>query len=277
MLKPQRAQPLSAGLLVLLLAGCATLASAPVSDTGAIPLWKDFSDKPRGYLPAQAIGAEAYLAPPPARGSAREVGDLEVYSATRALEGSDRWRQAQSDANADGPTAPKALDCALGTSLDPAKQPVLLRMLARASTDSDNLSRSAKVKFARKRPFLIKDGPICVAREQWLIDQGSYPSGHAATGWVWGLILSELAPDRAEVLMSRARSFGESRVVCGVHYVSDIEAGRVVASATVARLHANPVFKADLETARAELTAARASTPAPSTCAARNALDAPAF
>jgi acid phosphatase (class A) len=271
---PIRAPILAAVALLLGATGCATMAPAPVSETAAIPLWKDFSDKPRGYLPVQPIGAEAYLAPPPARGSARETGDLDVYSATRALEGSDRWRQAQGDADADGPTAPKALDCALGTSLDPAKQSILMRLLARATSDSDNLARSAKVKYARKRPFLIKDGPICVAREQWLIDQGSYPSGHAATGWVWGLILSELAPDRAGALMSRARSYGESRVVCGVHYVSDIEAGRVVASATVARLHADPVFRADLETAHAELAAARASTPAPATCGVR---DAPAF
>ncbi len=257
--------------------GCATLAPAPSSDTASIPLWKDFSDKPRGYLPAQTVGAEAYLAPPPARGSARETGDLEVYSATRALEGSDRWRLAQSDANAESPAAPKAFECALGTTLDVAKQPILIRMLVRASTDGDNLSRSATLKSARPRPFLVKEGAICIAREQWLIDQGAYPSGHAATGWTWGLILSELAPDRSEALMSRARSFGDSRVVCGVHYVTDIEAGRAVASATVARLHSDPAFRADLETARAELAAARASTPAPATCGARNALDAPAF
>jgi len=270
--------PILAVVAVLLGAsGCATMAPAPISDTAAIPLWKDFSDKPRGYLPAQAIGAEAYLAPPPARGSARDLGDLEVYSATRALEGSDRWRQAQSDANAESPAAPKAFDCALGTSLDVAKQPILIRMLLRASTDGDNLSRSAKAKYARPRPFLVKDGPICIAREQWLIDQGAYPSGHAATGWTWGLILAELAPDRSEALMSRARSFGESRVVCGVHYASDVQAGREVAAATLARLHSDPVFKADLATARAELAAARASAPAPSSCAARDALDAPAY
>lgn len=268
---------LSALALLLGAAGCATLAPAPVSDTATIPLWKDFSDKPRGYLPVQAVGAEAYLAPPPARGSARDLGDLDVYAATRALEGTDRWRLAQSDANGESPAAPKAFDCALGTSLDVAKQPILIRMLMRASTDGDNLSRSAKVKFARPRPFLVKEGPICVARESWLVEQGAYPSGHAATGWTWGLILSELAPDRTEALMSRARSFGESRVVCGVHYVSDIEAGRAVASVTLARLRSDPAFIADLAKARAELAAARASTPAPANCPARNALDAPAF
>ena len=41
-------------------AGCATV--APVSDTATIPLWHNFADKPRGYLPPQAVGAEAYLA-----------------------------------------------------------------------------------------------------------------------------------------------------------------------------------------------------------------------
>jgi acid phosphatase (class A) len=272
-----QAPALAAIALLLGATGCATMTPAGVSDTASIPLWKDFSDKPRGYLSAQAIGAEAYLAPPPTRGSTRDLGDLEVFTATRALEGTPRWRLAQSDANAESPAAPKAFDCALGTSLDVAKQPILIRMLLRASTDGDHLSRSAKVKYARPRPFLVKDGPICIAREQWLVDQGAYPSGHAATGWTWGLILSELAPDRSEALMSRARSFGDSRVICGVHYVTDVEAGRAVASATLARLHSDPAFKADLEVARAELAAARASTAAPATCAARNALDAPVF
>lgn len=262
---------------LLVLTGCATTGPSPSPGTAAIPLWRNFADKPKGYLPPQALGAEAYLAPPPAVDGTRDRADMEIYAATRRLKDSPRWTQAQADADAESPAAPKAFDCALGTSLDVAKQPILIRMLLRASTDGDNLSRSAKAKYARPRPFLVKEGPICIAREQWLIDQGAYPSGHAATGWTWGLILSELAPDRAEALMSRARSFGESRVVCGVHYVSDIEAGRDVAAATLARLHSNPVFQADLETARAELAAARASTPAPTTCAARDALDAPAF
>lgn len=256
-------------------AGCATV--APVSDTATIPLWHNFADKPRGYLPPQAVGAEAYLAPPPAADSTRDRADMEIYAATRALKDSPRWRQAQADADAESPAAPKAFDCALGTSLDVAKQPILVRLLLRASTDSDNLSRSAKVAFARKRPFLRAQGEICIAREQWLIDQGAYPSGHSATGWLWGLILTELAPDRAAPLMSRARSFGESRVVCGVHYASDVEAGRAVASASLARLRSDPAFVADLAVARRELAAARASTPAPTSCPARNALDAPAY
>jgi acid phosphatase (class A) len=55
----------------------------------------------------------------------------------------------------------------------------------------------------------------------------------------------------------RARSIGESRIVCGVHYLSDIEAGRDAGAALVARLHASPEFRADLDKARGEIQAAR--------------------
>ena len=260
---------------LLVLTGCATV--APSSDTAAIPLWRNFADKPRGYLAPQAAGAEAYLAPPPALDSTRDRADMEIYAATRRLKDTPRWAQARSDADAESPAAPKAFDCALGVSLDVARQPILIRLLLRASTDSDNLSRTAKAAFARKRPFLRAEGEICVAREQWLIDQASYPSGHAATGWLWGLILTELAPDRSAQLMSRARAFGESRVVCGVHYASDVEAGRDVAAASLARLRTDAAFMADLAVARRELAAARASGPAPASCPARDALDRPVY
>ena len=50
-----------------------------------------------------------------------------------------------------------------------------------------------------------------------------------------------------------------------MHYASDIEAGRTLASAMVARLHGDPQFQADMKKARSEI--ARAKT-APSGCAA---------
>jgi acid phosphatase (class A) len=70
-------------------------------------------------------------------------------------------------------------------------------------------------------------------------------------------VLAELAPDRATEILMRARSIGESRIVCGVHYVSDIQAGRDAGAVLVARLHADPAFQADLVKARDEIKAAR--------------------
>ncbi len=272
-------------LLIVLLAGCASLGPAPdfskvdASDTAAIPLWKNFADKPPSYLAAGvAPTAEDYLAPPPAPDSPRGQADLAIYRATRALAGTPRWSLAQRDADNETPAGiPKAFSCPLGVELDINREPILLRMLMRASDDSDDAARTAKEHYARKRPFLVEDGPICIAREDWLVQQGSYPSGHAAAGWMWALILSELAPDRAEALMVRGRAFGDSRVVCGVHYPSDIEAGREVAVATLSRLRTDPAFEADLRTARAELARARQSGPKPASCDPQSGLDKPVY
>ena len=97
-----------------------------------------------------------------------------------------------------------------------------------------------------------------------------YPSGHVTWGWTVGLILAELAPDRAEPILSRARAFGESRLVCGVHNLSAVEAGRTNGSIVVAALHGREDFRKDLEIARKEVAAARKAGPAPdtATCAA---------
>ena len=51
----------------------------------------------------------------------------------------------------------------------------------------------------------------------------------------------------------------------GVHYQSDVEAGRMLGAAMVAEEHADPAFRADLAAARAELAKART---APAACPA---------
>lgn len=87
------------------------------------------------------------------------------------------------------------------------------------------------------------------------------------------LILSELVPDRTDAILARGRDFGQSRVVCDVHWQSDVEAGRVIAAGTVARLHAEAAFVADMAAARSEIEAARASQQPPEAdvCAAEDA------
>src|ERR1035437_3907945 len=77
-------------------------------------------------------------------------------------------------------------------------------------------------------------------------------------GWAWALILSEIAPEQADAILARGRAFGQSRVICNVHWQSDVMEGRIMGAATVARLHADPTFRADLEAARKELAAVRA-------------------
>ena len=58
--------------------------------------------------------------------------------------------------------------------------------------------------------------------------------------------------------LARGRAFTNSRVMCNVHWLSDTEEGRTMASAVVAKLQSNPDFQADVEAAKAEVAAARA-------------------
>ena len=115
-----------------------------------------------------------------------------------------------------------------------------------------------KDQYQRTRPFMVNKEPTCTPDEEaHLTKDGSYPSGHTAIGWAWALILSEVAPDRADAIFARGRAFGESRVICNVHWNSDVVEGRLVGAAAVARLHSDPAFRAEMKAAKAELAAVR--------------------
>ena len=105
-----------------------------------------------------------------------------------------------------------------------------------------------------------------------LATYGAYPSGRAAVGWAWALVLAEVAPERTDALVARGRAFGQSRVVCGYHWQSDVDAGREVGAAVVARLHADATSRAQLDHAKREVADARAAArPRPLACDAEAA------
>jgi len=207
-----------------------------------------------GYLPAHDVpDAAVLLGPPPADGSGTKIGDEETFRKTRELEGTPRWALAATDAEYGPAALLRVFSCAAGRALSPDRLPTLSHMLARALEDSSAATQHAKKLYQRPRPFLDHEGPVCVLKDQRLVASYSYPSGHSAAGWMAGLILAALLPDHAADLLARARSYGESRVVCGVHYESDVQAGRMTAAAVFAALESNPAFRADLATARREL------------------------
>ena len=67
---------------------------------------------------------------------------------------------------------------------------------------------------------------------------------------------AEIVPARTDAILRRGLDFGESRVICGFHYQSDVDSGRILGAAALARLHADPGFRRDLENARRELARA---------------------
>jgi len=213
-----------------------------------------------GYLKSEALpNSLALIPPPPAEGSAALALDEDVSRKSLSLRGTPRWELAIEDANLMFPVAAGTFSCALGIPIREKDTPRLYILLRRTLADAGLSTYTAKNNYQRKRPFMKNNEPTCTPDEEaHLMKDGSYPSGHTAIGWAWALILTEIAPDRADAILARGRAFGESRNVCNVHWHSDVVEGRFMGAAAVARLHADPSFRAEIEAAKAELAAVRA-------------------
>lgn len=195
---------------------------------------------------------------PPQAGSADEALDRAKAEATFALKDTPRWRLAAMDADLHFTAAASVFSCALGVPISESTTPSLYVLLRRSLTDAGLSTYRAKNHYQRQRPFMTNGKAICTPNDiEGLRKDGSYPSGHTAVGWAWALILSEIAPERRDQLLARGLAYGQSRSICNVHWFSDVEAGRLMGSATVSQLHANPVFRADLRAARKEVAVLR--------------------
>ncbi|WP_442678087.1 acid phosphatase [Sphingomonas sp. ASY06-1R] len=247
-------------VLGLLAIGGAAIAAAPVP----------------GYLNG-VFDLTTIVPPAPVKGDIRYAADRKMFKATRAMLDTPRGRLATDDVPSSVIAVEKDFSCAAGVAISPDATPATHRLLAAANADTARANNAAKDHWKRLRPFLIDKGPTCESKEE-LAKSYDYPSGHATRGWTFGLILSEAEPDRAHAILVRARAYGESRIVCGAHNMSAIEAGRTGASATMQAIRATAAYQADLAVARRELAAARANpanAPDAASCSAEAALATP--
>jgi acid phosphatase (class A) len=256
-------RPTLLALVLAGLAGCSAIDTRPEA-TAAAPASPEqvpeiMPGVLQGYLPNEdQLDSQAFVLPAPTEDSARQMLDTAWSEKMLPLRGSARWNLAIRDADLGFPAAARTFSCALGIPVTETDTPALYRLLRRTLADLGLATYSAKNAYQRERPFMVNGAPVCTPDEEdKLRKDGSYPSGHTAVGWGWALILSELAPDRAEAILARGRAFGESRNVCNVHWYSDVVAGRVVGSAAVARLQANGAFLAAKEAAHADIERAR--------------------
>jgi acid phosphatase (class A) len=229
---------------------------------------------PTGYLGGATLDVTQVLPPAPVKGDIRYETDRKVFRATRRLEGSARWRLATDDVPASIADVMADFSCAAGITLSPVATPATFRLLTQANVDTGRATNAAKDVYKRQRPLVIDKGPICETDRESLAKSYDYPSGHTTRGWTFGLVLSDLLPERTTPLLVRARAYGESRIVCGAHNLSAIEAGRLSATTTMQAVRATPGYQTDVAAARAELAAARVNAPTPDAgqCSAETAL-----
>lgn len=204
------------------------------------------------YTTEEAPRLENVLPGPPAYNSTRYQDDCAMYQWGKSVRNTERGEVAIEDAGINASYFMKRFSPAMGIDLTPEAFPHLFRLLSRAHLTEQQAGASAKRHFARVRPYQQFCEPSAVPQAENPTDYTSYPSGHTHASWLVGMILTVIAPEHTEEIMKTAYELGQSRVIVGFHYQSDIEAGRVAGSITFARLCAEEEFQTMMEQAAKE-------------------------
>jgi len=207
------------------------------------------------YLEESEVANSLNLLPaPPSAESILFLYDKARYDWGKLQRNTERGDQAVQDARVDGKGVPMAFSEAFGINITTELTPEINKLVINMREDAGDLAtRHAKKHYMRIRPFSFFNEPTCNPEQQKeLSTNGSYPSGHTSIGWATALVLAEINPDRQNEILIRGFEMGQSRVICGYHFQSDVDAARIVGSAVVARLHANDDFMAQLKKAKDE-------------------------
>ena len=152
------------------------------------------------------------------------------------------------------------LDCIIrefsepfGLTISKEETPEIYKVMRDGTATCDSICTLPKRYYMRKRPFMrFHEQTLTPDDEPALSRNGSYPSGHTLLGWSSALLLSEINPERADTILARGLMYGDSRVIVGAHWQSDVDAGRLAASVAYARLHTSERFLSQMRLARLE-------------------------
>ena len=144
-------------------------------------------------------------------------------------------------------------DVPFGLKISKEGTPEIYKYLVNSLSTIDQTRVVPKAFYHRKRPFeRFREHMLTVYEEKYLSGEGSYPSGHSQRGYATALLLSEVNPANADTIMARGFMYGESRVIVGAHWQSDVDASRLCAAIGMARLHTSPAFLEQLNKAQVE-------------------------
>ncbi|MBQ4021697.1 MAG: phosphatase PAP2 family protein [Bacteroidales bacterium] len=140
-----------------------------------------------------------------------------------------------------------------GMEISKTSTPAIYEVLTRGITTIENIRFRPKAHYFRIRPFAYFAEPsIFPQDDEWLATEGSYPSGHTIRAWACALLMAQINPEAAEAIFARAWQSGESRVISGCHWQSDVDASRPVAGIGYSRLQSSEEFQRDIFRAKQE-------------------------
>ena len=147
-----------------------------------------------------------------------------------------------------------------GMEISAKKTPAIMNVLERGIRTLKQVGSKAKRQYMRRRPYdRFNESTLVPAEEERLRTNGSYPSGHTIRAWAMALLLVEVNPAAQDALLKYAYEWGQSRVIAGFHWQSDVDASKVIVSGAYPSLHTNEAFMADMRKAQAEFKKLKAA------------------
>jgi acid phosphatase (class A) len=200
------------------------------------------------FVSAEQINAFQVLPEPPTSTSQvtqAELLELHRIESTRTPEQVER---AMADDKNESIFIFQAL---MGEAFTAAKLPLTAALSAKLNNDESVNTDPAKNGFKRVRPYNLDKTlhPVCKTKTK----NDSYPSGHTTTGYLMALALIDMVPEKRDAILARADDYANNRLICGVHYPSDLQASKLVAYSMHAVMGTNPKYRQELGAARLEL------------------------
>lgn len=198
------------------------------------------------FLTARQVDLQDLLPPPPAETSAQaadELAELHRIEASRTAEQEDRAKLDDAEEEV------FIYRTVLGKDFTPDRLPTVAAFFARVKNEASVFSKAGKVAWHRRRPVAVDPTLRPIGRGT----SESYPSGHATVGWLDGVVLAAMVPEKRAEILTRAADYAHNRLVCGVHFRSDIEAGEIAGTVVGQLLMQNAQFQKEFKAARLEL------------------------
>lgn len=195
-----------------------------------------------------------FIPAPPAFGSLLFEQDFHMYQYGKTLRETPRGKQAVKDANTSTDNILEVFSEAFGMTLSKERTPEIYTLISTCKEDAGSYAtRCTKNLYKRTRPYALYNEPTPVPEaEEHLRHNGSYVSGHSATGVCVAMVLACVNPERQNELYKRGLEFGESRWIVGFHHYSDVKAGQLVGALVLPALMNNEDFMKQLSKAKKE-------------------------
>jgi acid phosphatase (class A) len=221
-------QRVAIAFAVVLLAVCHAQAQKPTDEV---------------YLATEELDTTFFMAPTPSAEASRKEVQIVVDLQAK------RTEQQLARCMADIKQSVFRFADVVGENFTTEKLPKATVFFHRVYRTESGFNKQGKTKWERPRPPAFDERVKPIEK----LDNAAYPSGHSAFAYLTAIVLADIVPEKRDAIFARAIEFGNCRVLGGMHFPTDVEAGRQMAAMVAVLMYKNPAFQKDLEDARAEV------------------------